>query len=90
MSADNLFTADFLTDEETGAYYGVTHDQLTQAVKVWSYAQDKPVTVGDAALAFNVTPKFLAYCIHSTEDEYFFIAGDNSNIPAMTLEHDAG
>jgi len=47
----------------TSRYFG-------NAVQVWAIAQDRPVTVSDAALAFNVTPDLIRRAVEDHEWMY--------------------
>lgn len=63
---------DLETGMPTSAYFG-------NALQVWSLAQDRPVTVAEAALAFNVTPALIRECID--DDSWMYLDGE-------WIEHD--
>lgn len=64
-------------DQETGM---PTSSFFGGAVQLWSLAQDRPVTVREAALAFNVTPDLMRQAIN---DHPWMLLGGSEKI-----EHD--
>lgn len=49
------------------------------AIQVWAVAQDRPVTVQEAAVAFNTTPAIIRQAVES--HYWMFLSGD-------IIEHD--
>jgi len=50
-----------------------------KAVQVWAVAQDRPVTVNEAALAFNVRPEIIQQAVE--EHPWMYLNGEH-------IEHD--
>lgn len=63
-------------DQESGM---PTSGYFGNALQVWSLAQDRPVTVQEAAVTFNVTPDLIRECIE--DDVWMYLNGD-------LIEHD--
>lgn len=64
-------------DVETGM---PTDIHFANAIQVWSTAQDRPTSVQEAALAFNVTPGLVAAAIDA--HPWMFVGHDD------LIEHD--
>jgi hypothetical protein len=64
-------------DQKTGL---PTSAHFGNAVQVWAIAQDRPVTITDAALAFNVSPDLVRRAV---EDHCWMMVGEND-----LIEHD--
>lgn len=72
-------------DHETG-HPTVVH--FGAAVQVWSVAQDRPTTVGEAALAFNVTPELVRQAVEDGSTWMFLGGPDDAPLTERTIEHD--
>ena len=78
--------APFITSLETDLEYtaGWNHGQpgialFGNAIQVWSFAQNRPVTVDEAALTFNVAPELIRQAVES--HGWMYLCGD-------LIEHD--
>jgi hypothetical protein len=77
--SDRIFPAERY--EEDGTPFGFNEAELCRAVELWFYARDIPATIGCAALAFNVSPEFLAGVIDRHGGPFFFAS--EAALPAM-------
>lgn len=70
-------------DQETGAP-GIA--LFNSAVQVWSALQDRPTSVAEAALAFNVTPQRI---VEAVERHYWmFLDGPADDFTQLMIEHE--
>lgn len=85
---DESFQPDRPMDDD-GFEYGFNQSDLLHAVRVWYYCQDRsPITVGEAAAAFHVTPGFLAALIEEAENPYFYTVGGVRDPALRVIEVD--
>ena len=74
-------------DYETGAPK-ISH--FSNAVQVWSILQERPTTIADAALAFNVPTERIYEAVE--EHYWMFVGGDgedaSKNPVTDTIEHE--
>lgn len=87
--SDERFPIDQYHDEETGLPLGATSAELGRAITIWTYAQGRiGVTVGEAALAFNVTPEKVAEAVDQCGNPYFWIERWPIPLVERTFEED--
>lgn len=80
----NPWTADLFTDRERDEC-GISASDFANALSVWSFMQQRPVSVAEAAATFNVTPLMVAAAVEG--HPYLLHSGDGG--PATTfIEHD--
>lgn len=72
--SDDFFPLKLEPDEE-GRVCGRDAADLGRAIETWFYAQNRlEVTVGEAAVAFNVSPEKVAQAVVAYDSMYFWIA----------------
>lgn len=62
---------------------------LANAVQVWAalqHADTRDVTVGEAALAFHLSPAAIVEAVD--RHYYMFLAGDRSDLAGLVIEHE--
>lgn len=70
-------------DTETGAP-GIA--LFNNAIQVWAVAQQRPVSVADAARAFNVSPERI---VEAVEEHYWmFLEGIPGDYEYLMIEHE--
>lgn len=67
---------EFCWDTNTGL---PTRDHFAGAVQVWSVAQNRPTTIGEAAKAFNVAPALIREAV----DGHYWMMVDGDGDDAM-------
>lgn len=85
MVSDRIFPAE--RHEENGTSVGFDEADLCKAVEVWFHARAIAATVGCAALAFSVSPEFLATVIDKHGGPFFF-AGEAPLAAMRPLDYD--
>lgn len=72
-NSDACFPVEYHRDED-GLQYGFILKDLGEAVHVWYHAQQGGnVRVGDAALAFNVSPALICTAVEKLDNPFFWI-----------------
>lgn len=70
-------------DQQTGA---PSIKIFSNALQVWSVAQNRTVTVAEAALAFNIETRRI---VEAVEWHYWmFLSGDTDDPTKQTIEHE--
>lgn len=78
------WTPDMFVDGE-GDACGITPTDFCNALSVWSFMQDRPVSVAEAATTFNTSPLVIAKAVD--EHPYLLLSGDGG--PAsLIIEHE--
>lgn len=71
-NSDDFFPKD--RDVVDGQEIGCNHDDLARAIEVWVHAQNRAdVKVGDAALAFNVSPTLICDAVKTRSNPFFWV-----------------
>jgi hypothetical protein len=78
-AADELET----WDQETGAPT-ITH--FGNALQVWSHCQQRPTSVAEASLVFNVDPLRIVEAAEA--HSYLFLNGPRDDYTRLMIEHD--
>ena len=86
--SDFLFTVEPRTED--GFQIGATRDDLCRAVELWHHAQNtaEPITVGEAAAVFNVSPQLLFDGFAARANPFFWINDDVGPVSELTFDID--
>jgi len=60
---------------------------VAEAISVWATLQNKPVTLGDAAHAFQMPVEAVAQCVEF-HPWMFFVGDENTPIDQLIIEHE--
>lgn len=58
---------------------------VADAIQCWSVLQNRNVTVGEVALAFNLRPEQVA---HAVEEHHWMVLGPGDTLALRTIEHE--
>lgn len=72
-------------DHDTG---NPTTAKFASAVQVWAIAQDRDVTVGEAALAFNATPELIRQAVEDEHSWMLLEGPEDAPLIERTIGHD--
>lgn|GEM_PF-3498651 len=78
-----------LYEDDDGTQIGISMQDLRQAVTVWSLFQQRTdqVTVGDAAIAFNVLPNVIVEAV-GDQNPFFSVQATAAPVNEWLLIHD--
>lgn len=65
---------------------GVRWPAFGEAVSIWAWCQQRPISVAEAALAFNVAPSLIALAIE--EHAWMYTVGDPNDPTKSFIGHD--